>query len=731
MSQEIAPASSPYGVIREINLRQLLSSLYSERLVILGSIALFLALDYAYLQLARPIYVVDASVQVETQSRGAAALGGLDSVSGLFQVQSAINTEFEIFNSRMVLGRVVDDLDLTLHVTPKSLPLVGSYYLRNMQDSSLAGLLRKVGGYPSGRESIAVTSLQVPPNLLGQTFTLKVLPQQRFELRGPDGRVEAGGITGHVAIGNRVSILVDSLQAKPGAIFVVRKDQRAATIDDLLARLELTEKGRYSGIMQAQLSDDDPERAVNVLNRIAAVYVEQNTSRRQEDAKSALTFIDKQLPDVQKSLQASESNLSSYQQKSKAFDAAGEASLLMTTLQSIQTTLASERQGREGLLLRYTAKHPLVQAQEQKIATLEQQLAEIKARISNLPRIQEGVTRLARDLTIKNELYGGMVSDSQQLKVAKAGKIGNVRIIDVAQVPLGPKFPMPGLLTAIAFFAGLAVGLLAAIARLVFRGGIKDAHMLEQRTGIPVYAVIPHSEVNLVSTRRKRRVEAELLVTKAGNDQALESLRSLRTALRFALLNASSSRVLITGPAPGVGKSFVAANLATVLAQSSQRILLVDADLRKGRLHDVFKLPRIGGFSELLAGTMTQDQVIKKTSLEGLDFISTGVLPPNPAELLMSPQVPGLLDELSARYDLVLFDSAPVLPVTDSALLGAHIPVTLVVVHYDATTQREFDTTVARLRQAGVNVKGALLNNVTARFDAYGYGYGYSYEEKQ
>lgn len=729
MSQEIAPATTPYGVIREINLRQLLSSLYSERLVILGSVIFFLALDYAYLKLAEPLYVVDASIQVESQSRGA-TLGGLDAVSGIFQVQSAINTEFEILNSRLVLGRVVDDLGLTLHVTPKSLPIVGNYYLRKMQDSTLAGTLRQLGGYPSGHEFITVSSLEMPSSLLGQPFKLKVLAQQHYELYDQAGRLEARGIPGQVAIGERVSMLIDSLRAQPGSIFIVSKQPRAAAIDDLFSRLELTEKGRYSGIIELKLTETDAQRAVNVLNRISTVYVEQNTNRRQEDAKSALTFIDKQLPDVQKTLQASESNLSSYQQKSKAIDATGEASMLMSNLQGAQSTLANERQTRDSLLLRYTAKHPLVVAQDQKIATIEQEVNNIKSRISSLPRIQEGVTRLTRDLTIKNELYGGMVSDSQQLKVAKASKIGNVRIIDAAQVPLGPTFPMPGLLTAIAFFAGLAIGLLTAIARLVFRGGIKDAHALEQRTGIPVYAIIPHTEVNMVTARRKRRNAAELLVTKAGNDQALESLRSLRTALRFALLNASSNRVLITGPAPGVGKSFVAANLATVLAQSGQRILLIDADLRKGRLHDVFKLPRSGGFSELLAGSMGIDQAIKPTSIEGLDFISTGILPPNPAELLMAPAVIHILDTLSARYDLVLFDSAPVLPVTDSALLGAHTPVTLIVVHYDATTQREFDTTVARLRQAGVSVKGALLNNVTARFDAYGYGYGYTYAER-
>jgi len=729
MSQEITTASTPYGVIREINLRQLLSSLYSERRVILGSVVFFLALDFAYLKLATPLYVVDASIQVESQSRGA-TLGGLDAVSGIFQVQSAINTEFEILNSRMVLGRVVDDLDLTLHVTPKSLPLVGSYYLRNMQNSMFAKSLRSLGGYPSGRESVTVSNFQLPTALYGQAFQLKVLPQQHYELYGPDGSLALKGIAGQVAVGERTSMLIDTLRAQPGSIFMVSKQHRAAIIDDLQARLLLTEKGRYSGIIEVKLTDTSAQNAVNILNRIATVYVEQNTNRRQEDAKSALSFIDKQLPNVEKTLQTSESNLSNYQQKSKAIDAAGEANMLMGSLQSAQSALASERQARDSLLLRYTPKHPMVIAQDQKIASAQRQIAEIRGRISSLPRIQEGVTRLSRDLTIKNELYGGMVSDSQQLKVAKASKIGNVRVIDSAQLPLGPTYPIPGLLTAIAFFAGLAVGLLTAIARLVFRSGIKDATALEQRTGIPVYAIIPHSDAPLVSTRSKHGRDTELLITKSGNDQALESLRSLRTALRFALLNATTNRVLITGPSPGVGKSFVAANLATVLAQSGQRVLMIDADLRKGRLHDVFKHQRSSGFSELLAGSLTIDQVIKPTAIDNLHFISTGVLPPNPAELLMSENVTTILGELSARYDLVLFDSAPVLPVTDAALLGEHISVTLVVVHYDITTQREFDTTVARLRQAGVNVKGALLNNVTARFDAYGYGYGYTYEER-
>lgn len=726
MSHVTSKLSSSLDIIREVNLKQIFSSLYGERRVILGSLALFLLGGYLYLKLAEPIYTVDAMIQVEDQVRDA-SMAALDSVSAL-NARNPLNTEMELIRSRMILGRVVDELNLGIDVSPKKLPMIGSYYLRNIKKPRVVEWLRGYG-YPAGEEFVTLTNLEVPNQQLGKAYTLRVLPNQRFEVRNASGELEVTGIPGQVAVGQHISVLVDSLRAKPGSVFHLARQPRLAAINRLSKQLALAEKSFSTGILEFKVNDPEPLRAISILNRITQVYVEQNRNRRQEDAKSALKFLDQQLPEVQETLQTSENKLSSFQEKSGSLNTGAEATMLMATLQSTQTTLDTEKFARESLLNRFTPNHPAVSTQDQKIATLQKQIAELKSRISRLPRIQEGATRLNRDLTIKNELYGNLVSVSQQLEIAKASRIGNLRTIDTAQQPLGPSWPQGFLVMLVSGMAGLFLGSFIAVLRLLLRNGIKDAEVLEQLTGVPVYAVIPHTDALLPDLRpgSRRTKQRGLLLEHAPDDIALESLRSLRTALRFAFLETASKRLLVTGPLPGIGKSFVAANLAGVMAQAGQRVLLVDADLRRGRLHARFGQPREQGLAELLAGDPLGMAHIKPTGLVGLSLLTTGALPPNPSELFLSSRLQPLLAELEEAFDLVIFDSAPVLPVTDTVMLANHIPVILGIAQFDQTTEREFRLFQSTLGQAGSFVRGVVLNNVTARFGAYGYGYNYNY----
>lgn len=733
MAQELIKVSSgPYGIIRELNLRQLLSNLYSEKKTVLLIFLFFIALGQAYLKLAEPLYIADGTIHIESESR-AGSIGGLEGVSDLYQIPTRLFTEIEIMRSRMVIGRVVDSLNLSLNLQSKKIPLIGSWYQRSEPSALRNNWLRSLGGYPGPSEQIDVAQFLVEENMLNKRFSIKILTQSSFELRDWKNNLLFTGSIGQPSVNKGILLDIRSSTAKSGSIFYLTRKNRDDTIKETIGKVDLTEKGRASSIIEIKVTDPDSENAAAILNNLAQFYVEQNTSRRQEDAKSALGFLDQQLPQVKGTLENVEGRLSNFRQKSGAVDAQRESELLLASIESLQTRIAESQQTKAALLLQYTENHPTLAAASERIELLQQEMASQKARLNRIPRVQEDLNRISRDMEIKSRLYGGMVSDTQQLKVAKASEIGNVRIIDLASVPIVPTYPMPGFITLASIVAGLLLGLVGAVARLTFRNGIKDAQILEQQTGLPVYAVIPHSDIQAGITRTIaiRQPLIPLLSAKNMNDLAIESLRSLRTALKFALIGAKSNRILITGPAPSIGKSFVSSNLAGVLAQGGLRVLLIDADLRKGRLHDVFKHPRGQGFSDLIAGLTDIPSAIKKTSIESLDLITTGTLPPNPAELLMSNRLPEILNELSAQYDLVLLDSAPVLAVTDAALIGSHVDITLLVVRYDVTTSREMDITMARLQQAGVNVKGALLNNVVSHFDAYGYGQKYSYYSKE
>jgi tyrosine-protein kinase Etk/Wzc len=213
------------------------------------------------------------------------------------------------------------------------------------------------------------------------------------------------------------------------------------------------------------------------------------------------------------------------------------------------------------------------------------------------------------------------------------------------------------------------------------------------------------------------------------DDLAIESLRSLRTTLHFAFLEAQNNIIMITGPSPGVGKTFVSINLAAVLADAGKKILLIDGDMRKGFINKVLGVERENGLSELVSNTGSDgvskwDKAIHRIPIANLDFIPTGTIPPNPSELLLHERFGHLLASISKNYDHVIIDSPPILAVTDAAIIGRLASATLMVVKAGQHPMRELEQSVKRLSQAGVNLKGVVFNDLPELSSRYGYGYG-------
>jgi len=216
----------------------------------------------------------------------------------------------------------------------------------------------------------------------------------------------------------------------------------------------------------------------------------------------------------------------------------------------------------------------------------------------------------------------------------------------------------------------------------------------------------------------------------APREGTMEALRSLRTSLHFAMAEAHNPVLMITSPTPGVGKSFVCTNLAVVSAQAGKRVLLIDADMRKGYLHQQFGVQPRHGLADALAGKVTVADVVHDTPVKHLQIISCGYAAPNPSELLMHEHFTHLLNELSPHYDLVIIDTPPVLAVTDASLIGRHAGTSMMVSRFGQSTVREIDVARRRLQQNGVTLKGAIFNGVvrkasTAEYDCASYGYDY------
>ena len=246
-----------------------------------------------------------------------------------------------------------------------------------------------------------------------------------------------------------------------------------------------------------------------------------------------------------------------------------------------------------------------------------------------------------------------------------------------------------------------------------------------------MYATVPRSPVQESRIKLlKKKKTIPVLAVKNNDDIAIESLRSMRTAIHFAMSSAKNNLIMISGPAPEVGKSFISTNLAAILAQSNKRVLIIDADMRRGYLHKYFNTENTPGLADYLNNQQNLDAIIKPSEISGLSVITRGKSPTNPSELLSSAQFKALLDQLSEKFDHVIIDTPPILAVTDGIIISQYTGVNLVIARYAKTQMKELELTLNRFEQAGVKVNGFILNDIQRSSAGYGYGYNYAYAYK-
>lgn len=719
----------------EISFREYWDIVIDNRWLIAAVALTAFTVGGAYAFLAKPVYEASLLIQVEDSNPGKSFLG---EAAGLLDIKAPATAEMEILRSRMVIGEAVSNTRLYIDAAPRYLPLVGHWLAVRSADLSEPGVLG-LGGWVTGAEKITVTEFQVPPSFEGTVFRVTASGGSSFSLSHPNLDSVASGSVGsplvmHTPDGD-VRLVISELAGKAGAEFELSRLSEIDVIDWLQEKLKLSEKGRQSGVIEASLRDTDRYRLTSVLNEIGKQYVRQNVERKAAEAQKTLAFLDLQVPQFRKQLNESEEAYNRYRYRQGTVSLDEEAKLMLTRSVELQGRLVEARQKRLELVSRFTPEHPNIVTLDSQIATWKEELDRLELRIKSLPSVQQDALRLERDVKVNNGLYEQLRSNTLQLQLIREGKIGNVRVIDLAYVPKKPVQPRKALTLAIAGLLGIIGGILLSFARNAFFRGIRSAQEIEVNAGLNVYSTIPLSKGQQQMARRvtERSPGVHILAQAVPHDPAIESLRSLRAALQFAMLDAASNRVLITGATPAVGKSFVSANFAAILASAGKRVLLIDADLRKGHLNHYFGVDRQLGLSEVVAGSVGISDAIRKNVLPNLDFLPTGVLPPNPSELVVSGAFVTLLEHVSSRYDLVLIDSAPILVAADTVSVSLHSGPILLVARAEQTQMGEIHESVRRLANAGRSIAGVLFNalDVSRRhFGSYSYRYGaYQYQD--
>lgn len=703
----------------EIDLGRLIGELidYRKLIIAVTSIFTFLALGYALL--ATPIYQANALVQVE-QRQGNAILNSLSQMLPDGQPQSA--PEMALLQSRMILGKTVDDLNLQAQVTQNYFPIFGQ------------GIARLMGEEP-GRINVKHLFIS-DAELVKPEINLTVIDDKNFQIDGDSFSFK--GKVGELLEKHGVSIYISKIDAKPNTSFTVKYFTRLQAISNLLDAFSVEDQGKNTGILNLTLIGDDKELIAIVLDSISQNYLEQNVDRQAaQDAKS-LDFLNQQLPKVRAELDAAEDKLNNYRRQKDSVDLTMEAKSVLDQIVNVDNQLNQLTFKEAEISQLFTPEHPSYKALIEKRQALQHEKEKLNKRVNTMPTTQQEVLRLSRDVESGRAVYLQLLNRQQELNIAKSSAIGNVRIIDNAITQPKQVKPKKALVVIIGIFLGLFASIALILLRVLLRRGIESPEQLEDM-GITVYANVPISEALVEKNRRtgarKKQESSALLAVENPADLAIEAIRGLRTSLHFAMLEAKNNVLMISGASPNAGKTFISSNLAAVIAQTGQKVLFIDADMRKGYAHKLFGSAKVEGLSDILSGKNDLESVVAKVTDAGFDYVSRGNIPPNPAELLMHPRFEDFLKKVSELYDLVIVDTPPILAVTDAAITGRLAGTTLLIARFEEDTAKEISVSMRRFEQSGVTVKGCILNGIVRKASSYyGYGYshyGYSYTDKK
>ena len=371
-------------------------------------------------------------------------------------------------------------------------------------------------------------------------------------------------------------------------------------------------------------------------------------------------------------------------------------------------------------------------------------------KLDQVPEKSLILARLMRDASLNEKIYLMLNEKYEESRISEAGKTANVRIIDPAKPPKAPFRPNKRLNIVLGIFLGLGLGVAVSFLLEFLDDSIKTAEDIE-RMGLVLLGTIPVVKMADIAKRMKRegkyyskedmdKVESKLITRFSPKSPISEAYRSLRTNIHFANLDRPNKVILVSSSATKEGKSTTAANLAITIAQMGSKTLLLDSDLRRPAIHNFFKMDRSYGLTNFLVGTMSFDEIIKKSDIPNLDIVTCGDIPPNPSEMLASRAMRNFLEEAKKRYDMVILDSPPVIAVTDAAILSTRVDGVIMVVASGFVNRREVQRAITLLRNVNARILGVLLNGLDIKkiygsyyyyFHYYQYYYYYGGDKKE
>ncbi len=692
-------AKTNQSISNSLTIAEFAQLLWKKKFLIVLFVIVATMLGATYAMWVRPQFTSDALLQVNVKGTSSKATKAFGEMGAVLDLASPADAEIELIKSRMVLSYVVEAEHLYIWTVP-----VGFW----------DRLLHKEG-------RVDVDSLRIPEKVRAKKWFAIATSDNTYSILSSEGKVVLDGKVGEVAFteyaGDTLAIRVNFMDAHNGQKFMLMRGTPLKAERILAAGLNVMEKGKQTGIIWVRYSHRYPDRAASILNTIAKTYLRQNVEMRSAEAEKTLEFLEAQLPGVKAKLDSAEKVLADYRHSIGSVDVTGETKAHLDKEGQLQRQIMQLEQERQAAMRLFKAEHPNVQTIVKQQNRVRAELAQLKKNAEKMPLTQQEVKRLQEEVAVNNEVYTNMLNNIQQLRVVRAGEVGNVRIVDFAQIEQSQTKPNKSRILMASVVFGFIFGVLFVFLMYILRNGVKSASEIERETGLSVFAKIPQSTSKILRGHRHLH-HGQPFVLQECDDAVCESFRALQTALTFLMPNPEHSVILVMGLNPGAGKSFVSLNLAATMAASGKKVLLIDADMRRGVIHSGCKF----GLADVLLGLATLDTAAVPKHEGNLFVMNAGKTKLAACELLRGDAMDKLLKEARQKFDLVIVDTPPLNLVTDTELICPLVDYSLYVLHYGRNTIEEIKETIERVKRYSDKPGAIVMNHCEREPGRYGYG---------
>ena len=685
-----------------IDLRELFFSLLIQWKLIVFCTVFALVCAVAYLKVAKKTYSVDAKIQIiDNKQNGLAglnaqlaSLGSLAGVNlgGMGGAQS-IQTEIEILQSRSILTKAIQDLNLDVQIQPEQ-SLINKFLSADQFQINYQADEIQVKNH---KTQFSIHQFNVPPQYLDQNLIL-TFHGQSFKLVSEKTGLEV--FKGTVNQKAKPSTLqtawameISSQQPLEGK-YIVQKQSTLTAVNSILLNLKAAELGKQTGIISINYEGTDKAHIIKVLNHILEIYQEQNLANKSAEKEKTLSFLNQQLPELKNNLEQAERKFNAFRETHGTIDIQQEAGLYLKQSVELETQKVQLEQKQAELAAQYTPQHPMMQEINAQIGVFNKKINELNGALKKLPNTQSQYLQYYRDVQVQTQLYTNLLGTYQSLSLAKAGETGNLRVLDYPVEPTKPIKPRKLIILILSIFIGGFIGVLIALMRNMLKTGVRNRDEIEQAVGIKTYA--------------------ELQEIGKKSNASLQSLKTFIPTLTFKLQQKQHNVTLISSITPDQNQSIIVQHLALYLSQTGKKVLLVDSDLYRGQLDQLFNSSTKSGLSEYLRGQANLEQIIVNTTSPNLSLIVGGQSSDEISISSHQTQIAQLIQQVRAQYDYILLSAAPVLTTSDSLTLAQFTGFNLCLVQYAQTQLKDIELAKSYFENAGLEIDGLILDQVPA-----------------